>query len=141
MDFTYLDEKIEMRVKIPKGLDYVVGTAKYGDQYIEPKIEQQSDGSNHLIWYDTLTRSNKVLKKINFETRINPVLLPQGNQVGLEIQNVLSSSMDTRLEKFRTSSKNISIVKIGMVGVSETIKKLQVKKIVIMKLGCSHIQL
>lgn len=56
------------------------------------------------------------------------MLLPQGNQVGLEIQNVLSSSMDTRLEKFRTSSKNISIVKIGMVGVSETIKKLQVKK-------------
>ncbi|PEL80394.1 fusion protein (includes pXO2-28-29-30), partial [Bacillus wiedmannii] len=121
MDFTSLDEKVEMRVKIPKGLDYVVGSAKYGEKYVEPKIEQQSDGSNHLIWYDTLTRNNKALKKINFETRINPVLLPQGNQIGLEIQNVLSSTMDTRLEKFRTSSKNISVVKIGMVGVSETI--------------------
>ncbi len=128
MDFTSLDEKVEMRVKIPKGLDYVVGSAKYGDQYIEPKIEQQNDGSNHLIWYDTLTRGNKALKKINFETRINPVLLPQGNQVGLEIQNVMSSSMDTRLEKFRTSSKNISVVKIGMVGVSETIEKVTGKK-------------
>ncbi|ARJ25719.1 fusion protein (includes pXO2-28-29-30) (plasmid) [Bacillus mycoides] len=128
MDFTSLDEKVEMRVKIPKGLDYVVGSAKYGDQYIEPKIEQQSDGSNHLIWHDTLTRGNKALKKINFETRINPVLLPQGNQVGLEIQNVMSSSMDTRLEKFRTSSKNISVVKIGMVGVSETIEKVTGKK-------------
>ncbi|TKI05878.1 fusion protein (includes pXO2-28-29-30), partial [Bacillus cereus] len=42
--------------------------------------------------------------------------------------NVMSSSMDTRLEKFRTSSKNISIVKIGMVGVSETIKKVAGKK-------------
>ncbi|EOO04877.1 hypothetical protein IAW_05884 [Bacillus cereus str. Schrouff] len=128
MDYTSLDEKVEMRVKIPKGLDYVVGSAKYGDQYIEPKIEQQSDGSNHLIWHDTLTRGNKALKKINFETRINPVLLPQGNQVGLEIQNVMSSSMDTRLEKFRTSSKNISVVKIGMVGVSETIEKVTGKK-------------
>ncbi|MGE6592285.1 fusion protein (includes pXO2-28-29-30) [Bacillus mycoides] len=128
MDFTSLDEKVEMRVKIPKGLDYVVGSAKYGDQYVEPKIEQQNDGSNHLIWYDTLTRGNKALKKINFETRINPVLLPQGNQVGLEIQNVMSSSMDTRLEKFRTSSKNISVVKIGMVGVSETIEKVTGKK-------------
>ncbi|MCU5684771.1 fusion protein (includes pXO2-28-29-30) [Bacillus wiedmannii] len=128
MDFTFLDEKVEMRVKIPKGLDYVVGSAKYGEKYVEPKIEQQSDGSNHLIWYDTLTRNNKALKKINFETRINPVLLPQGNQIGLEIQNVLSSTMDTRLEKFRTSSKNISVVKIGMVGVSETIKKVTGKK-------------
>ncbi len=128
VDFNSLDEKIEMRVKIPKGLDYVVGSAKYGDQYIEPKIEQQGDGSNHLVWYDTLTRNNKALKKINFEARINPVLLPQGNQVGLEIQNVISSSMDTRLEKFRTSSKNISVVKIGMVGVSETIKKVTGKK-------------
>ncbi|PFB23541.1 fusion protein (includes pXO2-28-29-30) [Bacillus cereus] len=128
VDFNSLDEKIEMRVKIPKGLDYVVGSAKYGDQYIEPKIEQQGDGSNHLVWYDTLTRNNKSLKKINFEARINPVLLPQGNQVGLEIQNVMSSSMDTRLEKFRTSSKNISVVKIGMVGVSETIKKVTGKK-------------
>ncbi|QEL71830.1 MULTISPECIES: fusion protein (includes pXO2-28-29-30) [unclassified Bacillus cereus group] len=128
VDFNSLDEKIEMRVKIPKGLDYVVGSAKYGDQYIEPKIEQQGDGSNHLVWYDTLTRNNKALKKINFEARINPVLLPQGNQVGLEIQNVMSSSMDTRLEKFRTSSKNISVVKIGMVGVSETIKKVTGKK-------------
>ncbi|MFK4316934.1 hypothetical protein ABH953_005796 [Bacillus sp. RC236] len=128
MDFTSLDEKVEMRVKIPKGLDYVVGSARYGDQNIEPKIEQQNDGSNHLIWYDTLTRGNKALKKINFETRINPVLLPQGNQVGLEIQNVMSSSMDTRLEKFRTSSKNISVVKIGMVGVSETIEKVTGKK-------------
>ncbi|TKI00261.1 fusion protein (includes pXO2-28-29-30), partial [Bacillus cereus] len=77
VDFNSLDEKIEMRVKIPKGLDYVVGSAKYGDQYIEPKIEQQGDGSNHLVWYDTLTRNNKALKKINFEARINPVLLPQ----------------------------------------------------------------
>ncbi|MGH0589618.1 fusion protein (includes pXO2-28-29-30) [Bacillus mycoides] len=128
MDYNSLDEKVEMRVKIPKGLDYVVGSAKYGDQYVEPKIEQQSDGSNHLIWRDTLTRGNKALKKINFETRINPVLLPQGNQVGLEIQNVMSSSMDTRLEKFRTSSKNISVVKIGMVGVSETIEKVTGKK-------------
>ncbi|TKH98441.1 hypothetical protein, partial [Bacillus cereus] len=42
--------------------------------------------------------------------------------------NVMSSSMDTRLEKFRTSSKNISVVKIGMVGVSETIKKVTGKK-------------
>ncbi|EJQ86883.1 hypothetical protein IGW_05275 [Bacillus cereus ISP3191] len=128
MDFTSLDEKVEMRVKIPKGLDYVVGSAKYGEKYVEPKIEQQSDGSNHLIWYDTLTRNNKVLKIINFETRINPVLLPQGNQVGLEIQNVMSSTMDTRLEKFRTSSKNVSVVKIGMIGVSETIKKVAGKK-------------
>ncbi|WP_375296245.1 fusion protein (includes pXO2-28-29-30) [Bacillus cereus] len=128
MDFTSLDEKVEMRVELPKGLDYVVGSAKYGDQYIEPKIEQQNDGSNHLIWYDTLTRGNKTLKKINFETRINPVLLPQGNQVGLEIKNVLSSAMDTRAEKFRTSSKNISVVKIGMVGVSETIEKVTGKK-------------
>ncbi|WP_371410196.1 fusion protein (includes pXO2-28-29-30) [Bacillus wiedmannii] len=128
MDSTSLDEKVEMRAKIPKGLDYVVGSAKYGEKYVEPKIEQQSDGSNHLIWYDTLTRNNKALKKINFEARINPVLLPQGNQIGLEIQNVLSSTMDTRLEKFRTSSKNISVVKIGMVGVSETIKKVTGKK-------------
>ncbi|PEV42093.1 fusion protein (includes pXO2-28-29-30) [Bacillus thuringiensis] len=128
MDYNSLDEKVEMRVKIPKGLDYVVGSAKYGDQYIEPKIEQQNDGSNHLIWHDTLTRGNKTLKKINFETRINPVLLPQGNQVGLEITNVLSSAMDTRAEKFRTSSKNISVVKIGMVGVSETIEKVTGKK-------------
>lgn len=128
MDFTSLDEKVEMRVKIPKGLDYVVGSARYGDQNIEPKIEQQEDGSNHLIWRDTLSRGNKALKKINFETRINPVLLPQGNQVGLEIKNVLSSTMDTREEKFRTSSKNISVVKIGMVGVSETIEKVTGKK-------------
>lgn len=127
-DFNSLDEKVEMRIKIPKGLDYVVGSAKYGDQYVEPKIEQQNDGSNHLIWHDTLTRGNKALKKINFDTRINPVLLPQGNQVGLEIQNVISSSMDTRLEKFRTSSKNISVVKIGMIGVSETIEKVTGKK-------------
>lgn len=128
MDFTSLDEKVEMRVKIPKGLDYVVGSARYGDQNIEPKIEQQEDGSNHLIWHDTLSRGNKALKKINFETRINPVLLPQGNQVGLELKNVLSSTMDTREEKFRTSSKNISVVKIGMVGVSETIEKVTGKK-------------
>ncbi|WP_147808629.1 fusion protein (includes pXO2-28-29-30) [Bacillus sp. SH7-1] len=122
-DFNSLDEKVEMKVKLPKGLDYVIGSAKYGDKYIEPKIQQNDDGTRYLIWYDILTRGNTTLKKINFETRINPVLLPQGNQVGLAIDSIISSSLDTRAERFRTSSKNISVVKIGMVGVSQTIEK------------------
>ncbi|MGF9938852.1 fusion protein (includes pXO2-28-29-30) [Bacillus anthracis] len=122
-DFNSLDEKVEMKVKLPKGLDYVIGSAKYGDKYIEPKIEQNEDGTRYLIWYDTLTRGNTSLEKINFETRINPVSLPQGNQVGLTIDSTISSLLDTRAEKFRTSTKNISVVKIGMVGVSQTIEK------------------
>ncbi|MEB9506453.1 fusion protein (includes pXO2-28-29-30) [Bacillus anthracis] len=122
-DFNSLDEKVEMKIKLPKGLDYVIGSAKYGDKYIEPKVQQNDDGTRYLIWYDTLTRGNTTLKKIDFETRINPVLLTQGNQVGLSIESIISSSLDTRAEKFRTSAKNISIVKIGMVGVSQTIEK------------------
>ncbi|PFB16970.1 fusion protein (includes pXO2-28-29-30) [Bacillus cereus] len=127
-DFQSMDEKVEMKVKLPKGLDYVIGSAKYGDTNIEPKIEQKDDGTSYLVWYDTLDRNHTALKKINFEARVNPVLLPIGNQVGLTIENTISSSMDTRAEKFRTSSNNISIVKIGMVGVSETIKKVVGKK-------------
>lgn len=122
-DLNSLDEKVEMKVKLPKGLDYVIGSAKYGDKYVEPKVQQNDDGTRYLIWYDTLTRGNTTLKKINFETRINPVLLTQGNQVGLTIDSIISSTLDTRAEKFRTSSKNISVVKIGMVGVSQTIEK------------------
>ncbi|AWC30992.1 fusion protein (includes pXO2-28-29-30) (plasmid) [Bacillus cytotoxicus] len=121
-DFSSLYEKVEMRVKLPKGLDYVPGTGTYGDKGIEPKLEVHDDGTSYLIWYDILTKGNPNLKKVNFEAKINPVLLPPGNQTGLTIENTIISPSDTRSEKFRTSSKNISIVKIGMVGVSETIK-------------------
>ncbi|MEC2260913.1 fusion protein (includes pXO2-28-29-30), partial [Bacillus cereus] len=114
-DFNSLDEKVEMKVKLPKGLDYVIGSAKYGDKDIEPKIEKLDDGTSCLIWYDTLTRGNTSLKKIKLDTSINPILLPQGNQIGLTIDSTISSSLDTRHEKFRTSSQNISVVKIGMV--------------------------
>ncbi|MDX5746173.1 fusion protein (includes pXO2-28-29-30) [Bacillus cereus group sp. BfR-BA-02570] len=127
-DFNSLDEKVEMKVKLPKGLDYVIGSAKYGDKDIEPKIEKKDDGTSYLIWYDTLTRGNTSLKKLKFDTSINPVLLQQGNQVGLTIDSTISSSLDTRHEKFRTSSRNISVVKIGMVGVSQTIEKVMGKR-------------
>ncbi|PGN39117.1 fusion protein (includes pXO2-28-29-30) [Bacillus thuringiensis] len=127
-DFNSLDEKVEMKVKLPKGLDYVIGSAKYGDKDIEPKIEKLDDGTSCLIWYDTLTRGNTSLKKIKLDTSINPILLPQGNQIGLTIDSTISSSLDTRHEKFRTSSQNISVVKIGMVGVSQTIDKVMGKR-------------
>ncbi len=127
-DFNSLDEKVEMKVKLPKGLDYVIGSAKYGDKDIEPKIEKKDDGTSYLFWYDTLTRGNTSLKKLKFDTSINPVLLQQGNQVGLTIDSTISSSLDTRHEKFRTSSRNISVVKIGMVGVSQTIEKVMGKR-------------
>lgn len=61
-DFNTLDEKVEMKVKLPKGLDYVIGSAKYGDKEIEPKIEKQDDGTSYLLWYDTLTRGIRHLK-------------------------------------------------------------------------------
>ena len=114
-------EKVTFTQKIPNGLNYASGTYRLGDKAVEPKVTLNSDGSTVLNYDYYLSSSVKELPKIQFQTSINPLVLDGGNQQDLMVTSVIKDlDLDTRAEKFRTGTKTITIVKVGMLGVNSS---------------------
>ena len=108
---------------LPSGLIYKVNSAMVGERQIEPKIVKNSNGTTSLTFELLPSVKGMTLDDIYYETTINPAGLvsKDGVQSSVTLKSVISSDIDQRDEKFRTSSQTINILKIGMVGIFENI--------------------
>lgn len=117
------DGSILIKQILPQGLDYIEGSGKYGDIEKSPKIIKNSDNTTTLEW-EILIKNDGLIDDITFSTSINPFALSAGgSSSSLMVKNIISSDLDTRSEKLRTSSTNVTILKVGMVGVYSKVDK------------------
>jgi hypothetical protein len=109
---------------LPKGLMYKVNSATVGSKKVDPKIIQNSNGTTSLIFEVMLSTNSTNIDDIQYETVINPREILDGVRADLTVNSVISSSIDTRAVAFRTSSKTVNVIKVGMVGIFESIDKI-----------------
>lgn len=117
------DAGVTVTQTLPKGLTYKVGSGKVGAVAKEPSLTRNPDGTTTLTW-DIIAGTTGTLDTITFETSINPFALGSGVQSGLEVKNVIASELDRRPTHLRTEKKSITVLKVGMVGIYESIDKL-----------------
>lgn len=117
------DGSISVKQILPKGLDYIEGSGKYGKSEKSPKITKNSDGTTTLEW-EILIQKDGVIDDITFSTSINPFAISGGgSSSSLTVKNIISSDLDTRPENLRTSSTTLTVLKVGMVGVYSKVDK------------------
>lgn len=108
---------------LPKGLTYKVGSGQLGGRLREPELTRNGDGTTTLTW-DVLIAPNGAIETATFETTINPFALGAGVQSSLVMTNRVDSDLDMRPQHLRTSTKSVTVLKVGMVGIFEAIDKL-----------------
>lgn len=123
------DTSVQVTQKLPKGLTYKPGSGVIGTVKKEPVVTKNPDGTTSLMWdiLFSLADSGKV-DTVQFDTTINPFALSSGVQSSLDVTNVIATDLDQRPVKMRTTSKTITVLKVGMVGIYETIDKQDGKK-------------
>lgn len=117
------DGSVEVKQILPRGLDYKVGSGKQGEIKKEPRVVRNQDGTTTLVW-DLLLSKDRTLDDVTYSTTINPFALTSGVQSNLTVKNIISSPLDTRNEALRTSSKTVTILKVGMVGIYSNVDAL-----------------
>ena len=115
------DGSIEVKQILPKGLDYKIGSGLIGKTKRDPRISKNDDGTTSLSWDILVSEKNTAIENIKFTTTINPFALTGGVQSSLTVNNIISSNLDTRRENLRTTSQTINILKVGMVGIYESV--------------------
>lgn len=123
------DTSVQVTQTLPKGLTYKPGSGVIGSTKKEPTVTKNADGTTTLLWdiLFSLADGGKV-DTVQFDTTINPFALSNGVQSSLEVTNVIATDLDQRPVKMRTTSKSITVLKVGMVGIYETIDKADGKK-------------
>ncbi|KPG70830.1 hypothetical protein [Enterococcus sp. RIT-PI-f] len=115
------DNRIVLKQVLDKGLTYVLGSAKMAGQTKEPKVEKLADGRTTLSWDYLMSVDSKQVPDVTYQTSINPLALDSGVQTSQKVQTIISSPLDTRKEHLRTTESSISITKVGMVGIFESL--------------------
>ena len=65
------DVTLKAEVKLPQGLEYVLGSSKRGEEsYNEPEIKENEDGSTTLVWYIYGVTSGQEIEPIKFDAQI-----------------------------------------------------------------------
>lgn len=118
-----LDSGVVVKQTLPKGLDYKPGSGEVGDKPTEPEVVYHSDGTKTLIWKLLISNRTRSIDPIKFKTTINPFALGTGVQSSVEVKSVIESELDGRPVEARTSSKSVTVIKVGMVGIYESIDK------------------
>lgn len=118
------DTSVKITQTLPKGLTYKVGSGKAGTLEVEPEIVRNADGTTGLVWELLVSSRDGSVPVVSFSTDINPFALTSGVQSGVTVKNVIESDLDQRPANLRTSTKTITVLKVGMVGIFETINKL-----------------
>jgi hypothetical protein len=118
-----LDSGVTITHTLPKGLSYKPGTGKVNGTATEPQIIPQSNGTTNLVWNTFVSNSTHTIPMITFDTAINPFALTSGVQSSVTITSVISSALDMRPANLRTSTATVTILKVGMVGIYESIDK------------------
>lgn len=115
------DNRVTVKQVLDKGLTYVLGSAKMAGETKEPKVEKLADGRTSLSWDYLMSVDTKQVPDITYQTSINPLALDSGVQTSQKVQSIISSPLDTRKEHLRTTESSISITKVGMVGIFESL--------------------
>lgn len=118
-----LDAGVKVTHTLPKGLNYKVGSGKVGDEPTEPEVIKNNDGTTDLVWNLLVSNSTHKIEDVSFDTTINPFALDSGVQSSVVVKSVIESELDRRRVHLRTSTKSVTILKVGMVGIYESINK------------------
>lgn len=119
-----MDAGVIVKQTLPRGLDYKANSGKMGSQDREPEIIRNSDDTTTLVWDLLVSNDTYRIPNVSFETTINPYALsPSSVQSGLQVESVIDSELDMRPENLRTSITEVTIIKVGMVGIHESIDK------------------
>lgn len=119
-----LDAGVKVTHTLPKGLNYKVGSGKVGDVKTDPEVFANPDGTTDLVWSLLVSNSTHTLENITFDTTINPFALStHGVQSSVTVKAVISSELDRRAEHLRTYTASVTVLKVGMVGIYESINK------------------
>lgn len=119
-----LDAGVKLTHTLPKGLNYKVGSGKIGDVQTDPEIIANPDGTTDLVWSLLVSNSTHTIENVTFDTTINPfALTSNGVQSSVTVKGVIESELDRRAEHLRTNTKSVTVLKVGMVGIYESINK------------------
>ena len=109
---------LKNEVTIPKGLEYIPGSSKRGDNsYTEPEITKNSDGSTTLVWYIYGVTSGQTITPITFKANIDN---ETANGTQYEAKYVVSeligndgiSKIGNSEISFRTSTVSINVINL-----------------------------
>lgn len=118
-----IDASVTIKHQLPAGLDYVVGSGRVGSNQVDPEVITDSNGRVTLVWNASVSNQNHSIPDVKFQTTINPHALSAGVQSSQQITSIIESELDMRPIKLRTSTAEITVIKVGMVGIHETINK------------------
>lgn len=120
-----LDAGVTIEHVLPRGLDYKPSTGMIGGTAAEPEIRSNPDGTKSLLWSALVSNANKSIPEIKFQTTINPFALSgTGVQSSVTVTSIVESELDQRKVHLRTSTTDVTVLKVGMVGIYESISKL-----------------
>lgn len=123
-----LDAGVTITHSLPQGLDYQVGSGTLGGVAVEPEVTMHEDGTKTLTWQTLVSNTTRDIPQITFRTSINPLALSSGVQSSVAIKSVITSELDKRPEHLRSHNQSVTITKVGMVGIHETIQPNYGKK-------------
>lgn len=119
-----MDAGITIKQTLPKGLDYKTGSGEVGGVPTEPEIIENDNGTTTLVWDLLVSNSTRSIATIEFDTTINPFALDTGVQSSVTVKSVISSELDGGPIDARTATEAVTILKVGMVGIYESINKI-----------------
>ena len=91
--------------------------------YVEPKMTRLTENRSLLEWTYMINAKDKSVPDIHYEVTINPLYLGSGVAVSNGIRSIIESDIDRRGESLRSFSASVTLLKIGQVGVAESIEK------------------
>lgn len=120
------NQNVTLKTYLSKALSYKKQSVFYEKDgkkfYVEPKITLDKSGNQILSW-DYLLSGNIYVPTIHFKTEVIPLKLDSGVVVSQSVKSVIESDIDKRRENLRTTTKDLTILKVGQVGVAESIDK------------------
>ena len=113
------DVVIKAEVKLPQGLEYVLGSSKRGEEsYNEPEIKENENGSTTLVWYIYGVTSGQEIEPILFNASIDK---SSNNGTQYETTFIISehvpesetAKIGNSEVKNRTSTESINIINLA----------------------------
>ena len=124
-----VDAGVKVTQTLPKGLTYKTGSGQVEDERTEPAIVKNEDGTTDLVWDLLISNQTRKIPTITFDTTINPFALSaNGVQSSVAVKSVIESALDGGPSDARTDTVSVTVLKVGMVGIFETINKIKGEK-------------
>lgn len=121
-----VDDYVQLHAKLGTSFDYIKNSAYYmrDDKkvFVEPTMTE-SNGKTVLSWTMPVNTKTSNVPDIHFETRVNPYRLQSGVVLSDSVDAIIESNFDQRPEQLRSYNAEVTLLKIGQVGVSESIEK------------------